>query len=138
MPDRAWKQLERDAANLIGPGGKRFWANSGERLDIESDYFLGQCKLVKTLSLSALTKLAVEVQGDGDKKGKFGVVVTKLRAGKGNKTPILVTMTADEFAHIVRGLTDPSMPTAVDVPKEEDADLQAVAEATAQEVSYGC
>mgnify|MGYP001572513206 CR=1 FL=1 len=75
---------------------------------------------MKTLSLSALTKLASEAQRDGDKKGKFGVVFTKLRAGKGNKTPILVTMTADEFTHIVRAISDPSMPTTVDAPPVEE------------------
>lgn len=34
---------------------------------------------------------------EAGKKGKFGAVFTKLRAGKGKRTPILVTMTGEDF-----------------------------------------
>jgi len=34
MPDAAWKELERHAAAIFG--GRRKWANSGERLDFEA------------------------------------------------------------------------------------------------------
>ncbi len=96
MSDKPWKQFERDCAALIN--GKRFWSNSGERLDVESDAFRGQCKLVQRMSLAELTKLAEEMAKDTE---KFGVVFTKLRAGKGRKTPILVTMTAEEFRSLI-------------------------------------
>lgn len=96
MSDKPWKAFERDCAALIG--GKRFWSNSGERLDVESDVFRGQCKLVQRMSLAELTKLAEEMAQDSE---KFGVVFTKLRAGKGRKTPILVTMTAEEFKRLL-------------------------------------
>ncbi len=96
MADKPWKAFERDCAALIG--GKRFWANAGERLDVESDEFRGQCKLVQRLSLAELTALAEEVAQDQE---KFGVVFTKLRAGKGRQTPILVTMTAQTFSELL-------------------------------------
>lgn len=94
----AWKQLERDAAALFG--GKRAWANSGERLDFESATAIGQCKLVKTLSLEALTKLAEEMELAGNQKKKLGVVCVKRRRGKGKPSPMLVVMTDDTFKHI--------------------------------------
>ena len=96
MSDKPWKKFERDCAALIG--GKRFWANAGERLDVESDTFRGQCKLVQRLSLAELTALAEEMAQDPE---KFGVVFTKLRAGKGRQTPILVTMTAQTFSELL-------------------------------------
>lgn len=96
MSDKPWKKFERDCAALIG--GKRFWANAGERLDVESDEFRGQCKLVQRLSLAELTALAEEMARDRE---KFGVVFTKLRAGKGRQTPILVTMTAQTFSELL-------------------------------------
>lgn len=99
MADKAWKQFERDSADLIG--GKRKWANSGERLDVESEFFIGQCKLVQRLSLAELTALAVEMRAAIP--DKFGVVFTKLRAGKGKRTPILVTMEAEEFRLLIAG-----------------------------------
>lgn len=104
MADKPWKQFERDAAALIG--GKRKWANSGERLDIESENFIGQCKLVQKLSLAQLTALAVEMANATT--DKFGVVMTKLRAGKGKKTPMLVTMTADQFEALLMHTPFPS------------------------------
>jgi hypothetical protein len=103
----AWKQFERDAAALFGGG--RFWANSGERLDFKgsvSHYepalgtgyrrmlreIQGQCKLVKTLSLEALTKLAEEPGVD--------VVCVKVRRGAGKPSPALVVMTFDNYQRL--------------------------------------
>jgi len=99
----AWKQFERDAAALFG--GARFWANSGERLDFEGhvarmpDYtpgvrtvVRGQCKLVKKLSLEALTKLAEEPGVD--------VVCVKVRRGYGKPSPALVVMTFENYQRL--------------------------------------
>jgi hypothetical protein len=106
---KAWKQFEADAAALFN--GKRFWANSGERMDFEgsvsvSDYdgppgsppgrkrvpVRGQCKLVRNLSLEALTKLAEEPGVD--------VVCVKVRRGAGNPSPALVVMTFDNYRRL--------------------------------------
>lgn len=100
----AWKQFERDAAALFG--GARFWANSGERVDFEGtiingdkgagaaryEKVRGQCKLVKTLSLEALTKLAEEPGVD--------VVCVKVRRGAGKPSPALVVMTFDTYRRL--------------------------------------
>ncbi len=93
MPDKPFKQFERDAAKLFG--GLRFPANSGHRLDFETSSALGQCKLVKTLSLASLSALAEEVAREALPKQKAGVVCVKLRKGRGRPTPMLVVCTAD-------------------------------------------
>ena len=100
---KAWKQFEADAAKVFG--GARFWANSGERLDFEGyvrgpDTYgcservrvRGQCKLVKTLSLEALTKLAEEPGVD--------VVCVKVRRGSGKPSPALVVMTFENYKRL--------------------------------------
>ena len=104
---KAWKQFEADAAKLFG--GARFWANSGERLDFEGTVLRavdcnehekrcdpiqvhGQCKLVKTLSLEALTKLAEESGVD--------VVCVKVRRGSGKPSPALVVMTFENYRRL--------------------------------------
>jgi hypothetical protein len=91
MGDKAWKQFERDVGDLLG--GRRFWANSGERFDVESDSAIAQCKLVKRMSLSELTALAEEVEREAAPKFKAGVVAVKLRRGSGNKSPLLLVVT---------------------------------------------
>jgi hypothetical protein len=93
----AWKAFERLCADLIQ--GKRFWANSGERLDIEGEHIIGQCKLVKHLSLNALTKLAEEMTG----QEKIGIVCVKVRRGCGQESAPLVVMTFDEFKRLQEG-----------------------------------
>jgi hypothetical protein len=115
---KAWKQFEADAAALFN--GKRFWANSGERLDFEGEIYRhhaagvihdlikaeasvthwmhekvkvrGQCKLVKSLSLEALTKLAEEPGVD--------VVCVKVRRGTGKPSPALVVMTFENYKRL--------------------------------------
>jgi hypothetical protein len=96
--DKPWKQAERDAAKLIG--GRRFWANAGESIDCESDAFVAQVKNVKSLSLKQLTDLCISIEQYGSGIGKNGLVITKLRAGRGNKTPMIVHLTADTFSNI--------------------------------------
>lgn len=107
MADKAWKEFERSAAALFG--GKRAWANSGERLDFESPTAIGQCKLVRVLSLAALTELAEEMEREAMPKHKFGVVCVKLRRGKGRKSPMLVVTTADMWA-LMNGATSEQEP----------------------------
>ena len=87
----AWKQFERDVAALLG--GRRFWANSGERLDVVSDSAIAQCKLVRVLSLEKLTQLAEEVEREAAPQFKAGVVAVKLRRGRGRPSPTLLIVT---------------------------------------------
>lgn len=100
MADKRWKQFERFAAQLIG--GKRYWANSGEAIDCESDEFVAQCKLVKSLSLAALSDLCVTAAEQAKAKGKVGLVVTKVSK---RQLPAIVSMTAEQFRGLV--LEDP-------------------------------
>ena len=98
MADAAWKALEREAAALFG--GRRHWANSGERLDFEAPGYLGQCKLVKRLSLEALSQLAEEMERDALPRQKAGVVVVKVRRGRGRPSPLLVVCTEAVWRHL--------------------------------------
>ncbi len=91
MADKAWKQFERDVASLLG--GTRFWANSGERLDVESSSAIAQCKLVRVMSLEKLSQLAEEVERMAEPKFKAGVVAVKVRRGSGRKSPMLLVVT---------------------------------------------
>jgi hypothetical protein len=90
----AWKEFERRSAQLID--GKRFWSNSGESLDIEGPELIGQCKLVKTLSLNALTILCEKMAG----QSKIGVVCTKVRRGCGQGSEPVISMTFGEFLRL--------------------------------------
>lgn len=95
----SWKTFEREIARLLG--GRRFWANSGERLDVESPTFLAQCKLVRVLSLQSLTDLALEVERAAVPKAKLGLVAVKLSGHRGNTAmPTLLVMTAATFAEL--------------------------------------
>lgn len=92
---KPWKAHERRAAKLLG--GKRYWANSGEAVDVESSAFVVQCKHVKSCSLAQLEILAVEAMRQGDQKSKVGLVYIKRRAGHGMETPALIVMTEAMF-----------------------------------------
>lgn len=94
---KAWKKFEADSAAIFG--GKRHWANSGEREDFETPWAVGQCKLVKALSLDALSKLAEEMEAAGLTKKKLGVVCVKVRRGRGCQSAPLVVMTFRQFEH---------------------------------------
>ena len=97
MADAAWKELERHAAAIFG--GRRKWANSGERLDFEAPGYLGQCKLVKRLSLESLSQLAEEMEREALPL-KAGVVVVKVRRGRGRPSPLLVVCTEAVWRHL--------------------------------------
>lgn len=100
MSNKAWKQFERDSAALIG--GTRFWANSGEAIDVEGPRIVGQCKQVQTLSLQALNNLVVVAEEQAEPKGKVGVVMVKLRMGKGKKTLPLVVMSFEGYEKLTK------------------------------------
>lgn len=94
-----WKAFERSVAGLIR--GKRYWSNSGESLDCESENFVVQCKEVKVLSLQALTELAEQVERDGFAKLKAGVVAVRGKRGPGKaKAPTLLVMTEKVWRHV--------------------------------------
>lgn len=103
MSDKPWKQFERDMAKLIG--GTRFWANSGESIDVEGPVFLGQCKHVKSMSLNAIAQLAEDVALEGrlncDARGgsdpKLGIVCLRTRPGSGKKSKTIVVMDESVF-----------------------------------------
>jgi len=90
-----WKAFERQMAALIG--GKRYPANTGGSVDIESELFVGQCKEVRTMSLAALSTLAEEISTVGRLgKGKLGIVCTRFKQGRGKTRAVpLVTMTSN-------------------------------------------
>jgi len=95
MTDRAWKQAERHAAEILG--GARYWANSGRDIDVESGAFVAQVKHVRVCALAQLERLAREAERQGTQKAKVGLVVVKRRAGKGVPTTPLVVMTEAAF-----------------------------------------
>jgi len=95
MTDRAWKAMERRAAKMLE--GQRYWANSGQDVDVESGAFLAQVKHVRVCPLAQLERLAREAERQGTQKNKIGLVVVKRRAGKGLPTVPLVVLTETMF-----------------------------------------
>ncbi len=100
MPDRPWKKEERAVARLLG--GKRHWANSGRRVDIEGARYLCQVKHRRACSLAELERLAVELAELGRQQGKVGVVSIKRRAGRGQPTPRLLVLTEDGWRALMQ------------------------------------
>lgn len=101
MSDKSWKAAERRAARLIN--GKRFPANLGGAIDIESSWAVGQVKEVQTLSLEGLTSLAMLAEQQGIGEGKSGFVFVRSHKGRGrNARPMLVVMTEKVFADLHR------------------------------------
>ena len=64
-------------------------------MDVESPHFVAEVKHIRRFSLAQLEALAVEMALLGAQRGKVGVVVVKRRAGRGDKTPRLIFMTAE-------------------------------------------
>lgn len=95
MGDKDWKQLERDVGILIG--GKRYPANQGGLVDVESPRYVVQVKHRRSLSLAKITKLVEQMHIVGRSKGKHGLVVVKLKKGRGKPSPMLVIQLADEW-----------------------------------------
>ncbi len=98
--DKPWKQLEREVAHLLG--GRRYAANTGGRVDVESAQYVAQVKLVKTLSLASLEALAVELEEIGREGGKVGVGVVKRKGGRGRETPRLIVLTETAWRELER------------------------------------
>jgi len=95
MTDKPWKATERDVAHFLG--GRRYAANTGGRVDVESPTVVAQLKHVQRLSLAQLELLAVEMEEIGKERGKVGVVAVKRRAGRGRSTRTLIVMTEAAF-----------------------------------------
>lgn len=107
MANTAWKVFERACARMIQ--GSRFWANSGEKLDVIGPSFVGQCKKVTRISLNELTDLTVEVEdqalqlyktesiGNPDVHHRIGIVFAR---PKGRKTTVIM-MTQREFKRLL-------------------------------------
>ena len=93
MARTTWKGVERDAAALVG--AKRFWANAGSRLDVDSPHFAVQVKNPKTMALAELERLLDEMTLIGLDEGKIPLVVIKRSAKR--PTPLMVLMTAEAF-----------------------------------------
>lgn len=120
MSRTAWKRREREAAALIS--GKRYTANQGGFVDCESDAYCVQVKERRTLSLSALESLTVEIERVADQKTKHGIVMVKRSAGRGRPTPWLVVMTAGTFRALngARPTDEGSTAMVDEKPKPED------------------
>lgn len=115
MADRPWKQFERAVAAVVG--GRRHWANSGEAIDVESACCVVQAKLVKTMSLEALTQLAERVDREALAKGKIGLVAIKVRRGQGRASPMLIVTTGTTW-RMVRSIISAVVPSAMAPPKK--------------------
>jgi hypothetical protein len=98
MADRCWKAFEREVASLLG--GRRYWANSGEAIDVESDLVVAQCKHVAQCSLEQLSQLVEQVEIQASRKFKAGVVAIKARRGHGRPSPMLMVMTSDTWERL--------------------------------------
>jgi hypothetical protein len=95
MGNKSWKQRERDVGELIG--GKRYPANQGGLVDVESDRYVVQVKERKALSLGELTRLVEEIEGIAKQKGKKGLVAVKHRQGRGHPTQLLIVQSANQW-----------------------------------------
>jgi hypothetical protein len=113
MSRRGWKAREREAAALLR--GTRYPANTGARIDVESDTVIGQVKARQRCSLAELEALALEMERLGALKFKLGVVLCKRPAGRGNETPWLVVMTAATYEQMSGPL--PALPAPEPAPE---------------------
>ena len=100
MTNKPWKQFERDIGKLVG--GRRYPANMGGGVDVESEELVVQCKNVRTMSLAALEKLAHEIAREGRESDKVGAVAIKRRAGAGTPTKTLIVFTEDAWREFMR------------------------------------
>lgn len=92
------KQFERECAAFVG--GFRYPADTGGRVDVESQLVVAQCKKTKGLSHQQLANLALEMQREGYARNKLGVVLHQVPPGPGRKGIGLITFTwemCDEY-----------------------------------------
>lgn len=95
MSNKSWKQFERDVGVLVD--GKRYPANQGGPIDVESNQYVIQCKERRSLSLEQITQLVEEMEALGREKGKQGLVAVKVRRGKGRHSPTLIIQSAEQW-----------------------------------------
>jgi hypothetical protein len=82
---------------------KRYPANLGSRVDVESDRYVAQVKHVARLSLGELERLVTEVEAEGRRQGKCGLVIVKRRGGGEHTTTRWIVVT--ERVWRTRGVT---------------------------------
>lgn len=94
MSRTTWKQRERDVARTVG--GRRYPANVGGRVDVESAAHVIQVKERKTCSMRQAEAIALEMERLASQTSppKIGTFWFKRSAGRGIETPWLVVMTA--------------------------------------------
>lgn len=98
-----WKDHERACAGVIK--GKRYPANQGGRVDVESDTIVAQVKERKEISFPEMGRLVAEMGAIGKERGKLGVLFVRHKAGRGFPSPGLVVMTHETFADLLgRGI----------------------------------
>jgi hypothetical protein len=98
MGDKQWKKLERKVGELVG--GKRYPANQGGLVDVESPNHVVQVKERKSLSLSEINRLVEEIEAIGRERGKVGLLAVKYRKGTGHPTDILIIQSATQWRRL--------------------------------------
>lgn len=74
-------------------------------MDAVSDAIVAQVKNVKRMSLQELERIASEMRLIGLERQKAGIVLVKLRSGRGNKTSWLAVMAVDDRVEQLLGVT---------------------------------
>lgn len=112
---KQWKEFEAWCAAQFGL--TRCWANSGEERDFPKDdelvetWIVGQCKNRKAYSLAQLVSECehmaeyAEQLNEDDRyvdTPKLGVVMAKVKCGRGNQTTPIIAMTVETFHEILR------------------------------------
>jgi hypothetical protein len=108
-----WKGCERAVAKKCG--GRRYPANMGGLVDVESDRLVVQVKQRRTLSLAQLEALVRVITGVARSRvvPKFGVVVVKRSARA--PTPYIVALDFDAFLMLLRVEDGVTMASAKDL-----------------------
>ena len=101
-----WKQVEREAAALIG--ARRCWSNAGGREDADSAWFAQQVKNPARMSLAEVERLVEEMTVRGIDAGKIPMVVLKRAARR--PTQMLVVLPAEAWA-LVWSMVPPRLTT---------------------------
>lgn len=104
MSRTGWKQVEREAAAALG--GARFWANAGEREDVETRLFVAQVKNPRRLSLNELGLLVDEMTLRGFDLLKLPVVLVKQSARR--PTQLLAVLPASVLRAIRQSYLEPA------------------------------
>lgn len=94
---RRGKAFERLVAKQVG--GRRYWANSGGFVDVETPTWVIQTKRVQACSLAQLVQLAVRIEQEGRRVGKDGCVMIALPRSR----TIVVAMTCQTWCRRMNG-----------------------------------